>query len=330
MTTAAVVPARNALGFASVAVALALVPFLFPAYVAFELTYAGAYAIAILGLIVLTGLNGQISLGHGAFMALGGYTVAIAVSRAGWPPEAALPIAGVLGALLGAIVGVIALRLSDVYLALATFALAVSVPPLLKRFREFTGGAQGITFSAAHAPGALGRILDSERWLYYETWLVVGVIFAATWFALRGRLGRALRALRDNPVAAVSFGINPFVYKSLAFAWSAAYAAIAGALIASATAYVSPDSYTLQLSITLLIGAVLGGLGNMWGAVAGGLVIEFLPLWAQTISTAAASLIYGISLIVVMLLNPGGIVGGLARVAHTITGSWKKSQPERR
>jgi branched-chain amino acid transport system permease protein len=330
MMTAARIPARNAVACAAFALVAAVVPFVFPSYVAFELTYAGAYAIAILGLIILTGLNGQISLGHGAFMAVGGYTVAIAVTRAGWPPEAALLLAAALSALFGAVVGVIALRLSDVYLALATFALAVSVPPLLKRFREFTGGAQGITFTAAHAPGPLAHALDSERWLYYETWSIAGVIFALTWFVLQGRIGRALRALRDNEIAAVSFGINPFVYKSLAFAWSAAYAGIAGALVASATAYVSPDSYTLQLSITLLIGAVLGGLGTMWGAVVGGLVIEFLPLWAQTISTAAASLIYGISLIVVMLLNPGGIVGGLARVANTITGSSKKSQLERK
>jgi branched-chain amino acid transport system permease protein len=322
------VPTGNAIAFAVTAAVVLIVPWLVPSFVAFELTYAGAYAIAILGLIILTGLNGQISLGHGAFMAIGGYAVAIAVSRAGWPPEAAIAIAAVVCAAFGALVGVIALRLSDAYLALATFALAVSVAPVIKRFKEATGGAQGITFSTAHAPAALAGILDSERWLYYEAWLLVGIIFAATWFALQGRLGRALRALRDNEIAAISFGINPFVYKSLAFAWSAAYAGIAGALIASATAYVSPDSYALQLSITLLIGAVLGGLGTMWGAIVGGIVVEFLPLWAQTINTAASSLIYGVSLIVVMLVMPGGIVGGIQRVA-LILKSRTKSQPER-
>jgi branched-chain amino acid transport system permease protein len=323
------VPRGNVVAFAIAAVVMAVLPWLFPSYVAFELAYAGAYAIAILGLIILTGMNGQISLGHGAFMAIGGYTVAIAVSRAGWPPEVAMVLAALLCALFGAVVGIVALRLSGAYLALATFALAVSVAPILKRFKETTGGTQGITLSTAHAPAVLASVIDSERWLYYEAWLLVGVLFAATWFLLQGRLGRALRALRDNEIAAVSFGINPSIYKSLAFAWSAAYAGIAGALIASATAYVSPDSYALQLSITLLIGAVLGGLVSMWGAVAGGIVVEFLPLWAQNINTAAASLIYGISLIVVMILMPGGIIGAVRHVAHTIIRPRTEGKPER-
>jgi branched-chain amino acid transport system permease protein len=323
------VPSGTLIGFAVAAVVIAVAPWLVPPYIAFELAYAGAYAIAILGLIILTGFNGQISLGHGAFMAVGGYAVAIAATRAGWPPEVAIVLAAVLCAGFGAIVGVVALRLSGAYLALATYALAVSIAPILKRFRDETGGAQGMTFPAAHAPAALAAVLDSERWLYYEAWLIAGVLFAVTWFALQGKLGRALRALRDNEIAAVSFGINPFVYKTLAFAWSAAYAGIAGALLASATAYVSPDSYALQLSITLLIGAVLGGLGSLWGAVIGGIVVEFLPLWAQTINTAASSLVYGIALIVVMIAMPGGIAGGIRRVANTIIRPHTEGQPGR-
>jgi len=312
------VPRRSLLAFVVAVAVVAIAPWLVPPYIAFELAYAGAYAIAILGLVILTGWNGQISLGHGAFMAIGGYAVAIAATRAGWPPEAAMLVAAVVCAVFGGLVGIVALRLSGAYLALATFALAVSVAPTLKRFRDWTHGAQGLTFDAAHAPGPLAHVLDPERWLYYEAWLLVGILFAASWFALQGRLGRALRALRDNEIAAVSFGINPSTYKSLAFAWSAAYAGIAGGLIASATAYVSPDTYALQLSITLLIGAVLGGLGSMWGAIIGGLVVEFLPLWAQTINTAASSLIYGISLIVVMIAMPGGIAGAVRRVALTV------------
>jgi branched-chain amino acid transport system permease protein len=312
------VPRATMIGFACAAAVVLIAPWVLPPYISFELAYAGAYAIAILGLIILTGFNGQISLGHGAFMAVGGYAVALAVARAGWPPESAIVIAAVLCGILGGLVGIVALRLAGAYLALATFSLAVSVAPLLKRFKDVTGGAQGLTFSSAHAPGPLANVLDSERWLYYESWLVAGVLFAFSWFALQGRLGRALRALRDNEIAAISFGVNPFVYKTLAFAWSAAYAGIAGALIANATAYVSPDSYSLQLSITLLIGAVLGGLGSLWGAVVGGIVVEFLPLWAQTINTAASALIYGISLILVMIAMPGGIAGAIRRGALTI------------
>ncbi len=304
------VPRNNLIAFAVAAVALTILPWVTPQFFAFEMAYAGAYAIAILGLVILTGYNGQISLGHGAFMAIGGYAVAIAVSKMGLPPEVAIVISAIASAAFGAFVGIVALRLSGAYLALATFALAVSVPPILKRFKDVTGGSQGITFATAHAPGALATVLDSERWLYYEAWILAGVIFAATWFALQGRLGRALRALRDNEIAAVSFGISPAVYKTVAFAWSAAYAGIAGSLIANSTAYVSPETYALLLSITLLIGAVLGGLGSFWGAIVGGFVVEFLPLVAQNINTGASSLIYGVALIVVMLAMPGGLAGG--------------------
>ncbi len=318
------VPRNNVIAFAVAAVCIAIGPWILPEFASFELAYAGAYAIAILGLVILTGFNGQVSLGHGAFMAVGGYAVAIAVSHLGLPPELALLVSAIACAILGAFVGIVALRLSGAYLALATFALAVSVPSLLKRFKDLTGGSQGLTFATAHAPGPIANVLDSDRWLYYEAWTLVAILFAFTWFALQGKLGRALRALRDNEIAAVSFGISPSFYKTVAFAWSAAYAGIAGSLIANTTAYVSPDTYALLLSITLLIGAVLGGLESFWGALAGGLVVEFLPLWAQTINTAASSLIYGISLIVVMIAMPGGIAGGIKAALH----SAQKSRPK--
>jgi len=306
------------LGFAIAALILASVPWLVPAYVSFELTFAGAYAIAILGLIILTGYNGQISLGHGAFMAIGGYTVAIAGQAWGLAPELSILLSALLCGLFGALVGIVALRLAGAYLALATYSLAVAVAPVLKRFKDLTGGAQGLTLTPLHVPAPFAA-LGSERYLYYETWFLAAVLFAASWFALQGRLGRALRALRDNEIAAISFGINASYYKSLAFAWSAALAGIAGSLIALATAYVSPDGYSLVLSLTLLIGAVLGGLSSLWGALAGGLVVEFLPIWAGTLNPAASSLIYGIALIVVMIVVPAGIVGAIQRAVFTIT-----------
>ncbi len=302
---------------AVVTLALAVAPWVVPGFVAFELAYAGAYAIAILGLVVLTGFNGQISLGHGAFMAIGGYTIAIVAQHAGLPPELSIVLAAVLSALIGGVVGLVAMRLEGAYLALATFALAVAVSPVIKRFSGLTGGTNGITLPSVHPPAALAHVVDGERWLYFETWCVAAVLFALTWFVLRGRVGRALRALRDNEIAAISFGINPVFFKSLAFSWSAAYAGIAGALVAVATAYVSPDTYALQLSISLVIGVVLGGIDTLWGALIGGFVIEFLPLWAQTISTSASAIIYGIALILVMILMPGGIAGAIRRLRRS-------------
>lgn len=277
-----------------------------PSYVVFELTYAGAYAIAILGLIILTGYNGQISLGHGAFMAIGGYVLAIAAQRFGIPAWQSVPLAGALCAVIGGLVGVVALRLSGAYLALATFALAVAVSPLLKRFGTFTGGSQGITLASVH----------NERFLYLTTWAIFAALAGFAWFVLARGFGRTLRALRDNELAAIAFGIDPTRYKTLAFAWSAGYAGIAGAILAIATAYVSPDAFTLQLSLTLVIGAVIGGLERLWGAVVGGLVIEFLPLWSQSINPAASSIVYGVALVIVAIAIPGGIAGALARVRY--------------
>jgi branched-chain amino acid transport system permease protein len=300
------------LAFGILAAVIAVLPVVLPSYVSFELTYVAAYAIAILGLTILTGYNGQISLGHGAFLAVGGYTLAILATRAGVPFWCTIPIAAVICAVVGIGIGLVTLRLEGAYLALSTFALAVSVPSLLKRFSGWTGGNAGIVLTPLAPPPFLHGI-DSERWLYYCTWVLTAVIFAVTSVLLRGRLGRSLRALRDNHVAAVSFGINPYFYKTLAFGWSAAYAGVAGALIAIATAYVSPDVYSLTLSTTLLIGLVLGGIETMWGALVGGVVVEFLPLWAQKINSGAPAIVQGVALIIVMLVMPGGIAGTLMR-----------------
>jgi branched-chain amino acid transport system permease protein len=305
--------------FGIVVAFIAILPAFLTSYGSFELTFVAAFAIAILGLIILTGKNGQISLGHGAFIALGGYTVAILATHAGLPYWIGIPAAGIVSGLFGIAIGMVALRLEGVYLALATFALAVSVPSLLKRFGGLTGGVGGIVLSPVAPPSWIS--MDSERWFYYVAWAIAGALFVVTAILLEGRLGRSLRALRDNEVAAVSFGVNPFFYKTLAFAWSAAYAGIAGALIAIATAFVSPDTYGFTLSVTVLIGAVLGGLDSLWGALFGGLVVEFLPLVAQRINAAAPSVVYGVALIAVMLLMPGGIAGTLIRALRGGRGS---------
>jgi branched-chain amino acid transport system permease protein len=294
-------------GIALVALAFAIAPRFIPSYGAFELTYVAAYAIGILGLIVLTGASGQISLGHGAFFAIGGYAAALLATKLGLPYWLAIPVAALLSGAFGAGLGLVALRLEGIYLALATFALAVATPSTLKHFKALTGGSQGIVLSPLGVPGPLHGVLTPDQWLYYVAWTLAAVLFGATSFALRGRLGRALYAIRDNPIAAVSFGVNPHYYKTLAFAWSAAYAGIAGALVAIATSFASPDTYGVALSLALVTGAVLGGLDTLWGALIGGFIVEFLPLFAQNINPAAPSVIYGVALVLVMIFLPGGI-----------------------
>ncbi len=308
---------RGVLVRVAVAVVLiAALPLIVPSFLVFDLIYVAAYAIAILGLIVLTGMNGQISLGHGAFMALGGYIVAILAHSAGVPYWLGVPLAALASGIAGLFIGLVALRLAGVYLALATFSLAVATPSFLKHYKSITGGFGGMSLDPVQAPR--GVPLDGQHWLYYVAWAVAGAAFLASALLVRGKFGRALRALRDNPVAAISFGVNPYFYKTAAFGWSAVLAGIAGGFLAIPTAYVSPDTFTFALSITLLIGAVLGGITTFWGALVGGIVVEFLPLVAQQVNAAAPSVVYGVALILVMMFLPDGIVGGVMRLAQRI------------
>jgi branched-chain amino acid transport system permease protein len=299
-------------------VVIAVLPAIAPSFIVFDFIFVAAYAIAILGLIVLTGMNGQISLGHGAFMALGGYVAAVLAHNAGWPYWIGVPLAAVASGAFGILIGLIALRLAGVYLALATFSLAVATPSFLKHFKSVTGGFGGLSLDTVKAPGWFP--LDAQNWLYYVAWAVTGVVFLLSALLVQGKFGRALRALRDNPIAAVSFGVNPYYYKTLAFGWSAVLAGIGGAFLAMATAYVSPDTFTFALSITLLIGAVLGGILTFWGALVGAIVVEFLPFVAQKINAGAPGVVYGVALILMMLFVPDGIVGGLQRLVRGLIG----------
>ncbi len=299
---------RRAGVLAAVAVACAL-PFFLSNFRLFQFTQVGIYAIALLGLNVLTGFNGQISLGHGAFYALGAYTTAIMIDRWGVPYGWTIPVAGLLCLVVGFLFGIPALRLEGLYLALATFALALAIPQILKYFEHWTGGSQGIVLSKPKAP--FGLKLSPDQWLYFVTLAVLLVLFWLGASLLRGRTGRAIVAIRDNPIAAQAMGVNNALYKSLTFGVSAAYTGVAGALSALAIAFVAPDAFNVFLSITFLVGIVIGGLASIVGAVFGALFIQFVPNWAQDISKAAPWAIYGIFLILFMYAMPRGIAGSL-------------------
>lgn len=307
------------LGSLVLVVALLLLPFLVKNYRVFQFNLVLVYAIAVLGLNILTGFNGQISLGHGAFFAIGGYAAAILMDRVGLPYWATLPIAGVICFAFGYLMGFPALRLGGHYLALATFALALAVPQLLKykKIEGLTGGVQGIVLMKPEPPFSFRLFeqnFNSDRWLYLVTLAVAALMFWLAWNLLRGRIGRALIAIRDHPIAASAMGINLPVFKSLAFGVSAAYTGVAGALGAVVVAFVSPDSFTVFLSITLLVGVVIGGLASIPGAVFGAIFIQFVPNIADSISKSAPWAIYGVFLIGFMYLLPTGVMGGLQRV----------------
>ena len=265
---------------------------------------------------MLTGFNGQISLGHGAFYAFGAYTAAILMDKLGVPYWATLPVAFVVCFVFGFLVGFPALRLAGHYLALATFALALAVPQLLKykKIEGMTGGVQGIVLTKPEPPFAF-RFLDqpfsADRWLYYFTLAVAALMFLLAWNLLRGRVGRALIAVRDHPIAATAMGINLPVFKSMTFGTSAGITGLAGALGAIVVAFVSPDSFTVNLSIFLLVGVVVGGLASIPGAIFGGIFIQFVPNIADEISKSAPAAIYGMVLIGFMYLLPMGVMGGI-------------------
>ncbi len=307
------------LGSALLVVALLVLPFLVKNYRVFQFNLVLVYAVAILGLNMLTGFNGQISLGHGAFYAFGAYAAAILMDKAGMPYWATLPFAFVLCFAFGFVVGFPALRLAGHYLALATFALALAVPQLLKykQLEAYTGGVQGIVLSKPEAPfsfSLFGQPLSADRWLYFFTLLVAAVMFLLAWNLLRGRVGRALIAVRDHPIAATAMGINLPMFKSLTFGVSAGITGLAGALGAIVVAFVSPDSFTVQLSIFLLVGVVVGGLASIPGAIFGGIFIQFVPNIADEMSKSAPAAIYGVLLIGLMYLAPTGVMGGLNRL----------------
>jgi branched-chain amino acid transport system permease protein len=301
------------------AVALACVlPFVLSNFRLFQFTQVFIYAIALLGLNILTGYNGQISLGHSAFYALGAYTTAIMIDKweigYGWT----LPVAGAVSFVVGFVFGIPALRLEGLYLALATFALGLAVPQILKYFEHWTGGSQGIVLSKPEAPWGLP--LSADQWLYFVALAVLLVLFLLGWNLLRGRVGRAIVAIRDHSIAAEAMGINKALYKALTFGVSAGYVGVAGALSAVAVAFVAPDAFNVFLSIIFLVGVVVGGLASVAGPVYGALFIQFVPNWAQDISKAAPWAIYGVFLIVFMYVMPRGIAGAVrlaaARVAR--------------
>jgi branched-chain amino acid transport system permease protein len=317
-------PSRaSTFGLTAVALAIALLlPFTLTNFRLFQFSQVYIYAIALLGLNILTGFNGQISLGHGAFYAVGAYTTAIMIDQWNVPYGWTIPVAGVICLVAGFLFGIPALRLEGLYLALATFALALAVPQILKYFEHWTGGSQGIVLSKPNAPWGLR--LNPDQWLYFLTLAILVLLFVLAANLLRGRTGRAIVAIRDNAIAAQAMGVNTALYKSLTFGVSAAYTGVAGALSAVTVAYVAPDSFDVLRSITFLVGIVIGGLASISGAIFGALFIQFVPNWAQDISKAAPWAIYGVFLIVFMYAMPRGIAGSL-RLA---TARWLRRRAE--
>lgn len=335
--TVEAVPKRAmTLGYGASLVMLALliiVPLFVKNFIIFQLTMLLIYALAVLALNILTGGSGQFSLGQSAFYAVGAYTSAILMEHAGMNYALTLPIAGVICFAFGFTFGQPALRLSGVYLALATFALATAMPQLLKLgyFEHWTGGVQGLVVTKPDAPAFVssiaswitGKAMSQDMWLYYFTLGVTIAIYIFSVNLLKSRSGRAFMAIRDNEIAASAMGVDVALYKTLAFGVSAGITGVAGGLGAIAVQFVAPDGYTITLAISLFLGMVVGGVGWLPGSIVGSAFIIFVPNIAEGISKGLSGAVFGVLLFLVIFLVPHG-ARQVAIVAERLFGKLRK------
>jgi branched-chain amino acid transport system permease protein len=326
------------IGFALLVVAVVLAPLVSTHYRTYQLAFVAIYLIALLGLNILTGFTGQISLGHGAFMGVGAYATTILVVDHGWNNLLTLPIAGIAAGLAGIAFGLPATRFAGPYLALATFAIPLSFIGLLKRFPHFTGGTLGKQLPSVHSQ--FGISANSSLWLYGVSWVVALAMFLFAFLLVRGRFGRALRSVRDSEIAATASGVSTAGVKTLAFGISAFFCGVAGGLFAIAVTYVNPDTFPIDLSILLLVGIVLGGAGSLSGMIFGALFVEFiritwgpalLDLFSQvhhinTRAPGSSLVVYGVVLLLVLYVAPAGAAGLVRRIVtgKAAVAAWAK------
>jgi branched-chain amino acid transport system permease protein len=305
----------QAFWYALLAVALAVVPWLLSPYFVSQFTFVLIYSIVALGLMLLAGFTGQISLGHAAFLAVGAYTEGVLAAR-GWPFPLSMAVAAVLAGLVGIVVGTPALRVKGIYLAIATMAFNIIVEEVLARWESMTGGSSGLQVGPL---AMFGWTVRSEREMYYVALAVTAMVTLGVVNLLRSPTGRAFVAIRDSEVSAASMGIHPARFKAIAFALSAAITGIAGALYAHQLRIVTPDQFTVLQSIELLMMVVIGGLGSIHGAFFGAAFVIVLP---QIIAVAkdylppaigqAAGLqpfLFGLVLVGFILFEPLGLYG---------------------
>ncbi|MBK5306188.1 MAG: branched-chain amino acid ABC transporter permease [Frankiaceae bacterium] len=309
------------------------------AYRDFQIANVGYYVVAVAGLTVLTGLNGQISLGHGALMMVGAYTAALILDRDNPPPlVVVLVLCVVVTAVVGAIVGAAAARLRGPYLAGATLAFAVGLPGLTSHYAGTFGGDNGLSVFTSPPPASLGVDFPSERWQAWITLAAALVTLVLLANLASSRVGRSFRAVRDDEVSAELAGIHVARTQVLAFVVSAACAGLAGGLLAVVSGQATPGAFSVALSLAILAGAVLGGLGSLAGAVYGAVALVALPAissnaserfdFGTDVKSNMPLLVYGALLVIVMLVAPQGLQGGVRRLAGLLRGR-SPAQPAR-
>jgi branched-chain amino acid transport system permease protein len=281
-------------------------------YIVYLLNLIGIFALVAIGLTILSGFSGQSSLGHAGFFAIGAYASAIITQRFGVPFWLAIPLAGAIATVIGALIALPALRLKDLYLAIATLGFGIVTQKTIFEWRSLTGGGGGLQVPAPEFFGTL--VSDGSRF----AWVIAITLAAGTWAAFRlasGRTGRALSMLRENPTAAACIGIRVARYKVIAFALSAFYTAVGGGLYANVLGYLNPESFDINMSIMFLAMIVIGGMGSVRGALLGAAFYVAVPEAFRGFKDAPG-LVFGISLMLVVILLPGGLNSLLGKRAR--------------
>jgi branched-chain amino acid transport system permease protein len=329
---------RHGVGFLGLAIVLlVLTSFVFDSFTNYNVTEVAIYAISAAGLTVLTGINGQVSLGHGALMMIGAYTTSVLLTRYPGVPLILMLVASIVTTgIAGAIVGLAGARLRGPYLAGATLALAVALPQVPSHFASVFGGNQGLSVAAPTPPAFLGTSFAPEQWLAWITLAAALITFFVLANLVRSATGRRFRMVRDNEVAARLSGVDVARTQVLAFVVSAACAGLAGSLFAYWVSLTSPSGFTLNLSLSLLTAIVIGGLGSLSGAVLGSFILVYLPVWtgglasslnlSSNVANNVPLAIYGIVLIVAILVFPRGVAGGVASIVRGVKSTLPSSR----
>jgi branched-chain amino acid transport system permease protein len=299
----------------AIAAVLIVLPLISSRFINYQLSLMAVFAVAILGLNIVMGYTGQVSLGQSAFLGIGAYIAAYGVTE-GWPIPVIFVLCAVVPAIVGLVVALAAARLRGLALAMVTIALPIIGIPLAKRLREFTGGAQGTTVSWLRAPDWSG--LDHDQWRYYVVVVIAVLMFLLARNLVKGRMGRAFRIVKENEAVAIAMGISPYRYKVLAFTIASLFGGVAGFLYLGVVQYTSPETMSFHSSINMVAAMVIGGSASILGTIFAAIYFVLVPNLANEVNPSLTALFSGAILLAVLFLVPGGVVSLPRRIAQAV------------
>jgi len=306
-------PKVRGLALAVVAVLMIVAPLVSTPFMNYQLSLVAVYAVAILGLNIVMGYAGQVSLGQSAFLGLGAYVAAYGILN-NWNIVLVFVLSCLIPAFVGMLVALVAARLRGIALAMVTISLPIIGVPLAKRFSEYTGGSQGTTVSWLKAPDWSG--LASDQWRYYVVFAIAAVLFILGRNLTKGRIGRAFGIVRTNEAVAMSMGVSSYRYKVLAFTIASLFGGAAGFLYIGIVQYTSPETMSFHNSINMVVAMVIGGSASIIGTVLGAAYFVFLPAISGQIDPTQTALISGVVLLAILFLLPHGLVSLPRRLLH--------------